>query len=210
MLSGVTANRPRRAQRERVQTALDLLREAAIDVLVEQGMVRATAQEIASRAGYSREMVRVRYGTKERLVQTILTGPVEDLLTADPPEAADGLDELAQRLDGARQLIQDQPRLIKAFLVVMFEAAGGAESVRPHMTTWAHRAIDSISGAVRKGQGDGSIAAGLDSERTARWIIRSIVGLSHEWLLGLDVDMQAEFADLIARVRTQLASTSAK
>ena len=82
-------DKPRRTQRERVGESSRRLAEAAIALIAEKGYAATTAQEIGLRAGYSRDMVRVRFGTKEALLDTILTAQYESRLDQpdDPSES---------------------------------------------------------------------------------------------------------------------------
>ncbi|WP_347338882.1 helix-turn-helix domain-containing protein [Mycolicibacterium sp. P9-64] len=48
------------------------LAEAAIELIAEKGFSNTTAQEIGIRAGYSRAMVRERFGSKEADANSVL------------------------------------------------------------------------------------------------------------------------------------------
>ena len=61
-------SRPRRTQQERVEESTQRLFRAAAELIAEGGYDAATAAEIGRRAGYSRSMVRARFGSKEQLV----------------------------------------------------------------------------------------------------------------------------------------------
>ncbi|KAA0080284.1 TetR/AcrR family transcriptional regulator [Mycolicibacterium sp. P9-64] len=62
----------RRSQRERVEESSRRLAEAAIELIAEKGFSNTTAQEIGIRAGYSRAMVRERFGSKEADANSVL------------------------------------------------------------------------------------------------------------------------------------------
>jgi AcrR family transcriptional regulator len=52
----------RRTQSERVDESTSRLLEAAAELIADQGYHNTTAGQIAQRAGFSRELVRVRFG----------------------------------------------------------------------------------------------------------------------------------------------------
>lgn len=66
-------DKQRRTQKQRVEESARRLADAAVALIAEKGYAATTAQEIGLRVGYSRDMVRVRYGTKEALVDSILS-----------------------------------------------------------------------------------------------------------------------------------------
>ena len=61
----------RRTQQERSAESAQRLLDAAIELIAEKGFDRTTAAEIGERAGYSRSMVRARYGSKDALLESI-------------------------------------------------------------------------------------------------------------------------------------------
>src|ERR1700745_982557 len=63
--------RARRTQQERSAESARRLLDAAIELIAEKGFERTTVAEIGERAGYSRSMVRARYGSKEALLESI-------------------------------------------------------------------------------------------------------------------------------------------
>ena len=60
-----------RTNEQRVQDSTLGLLDAAIELFAEQGYERTTAAEIGLRAGFSRNMVRDRYGSKEALLRSL-------------------------------------------------------------------------------------------------------------------------------------------
>src|SRR5213076_237185 len=68
---------PRRTQQERVAESAKRLADAAFELIAEKGFERTTAAEIGERAGYSRSMVRDRYGSKEALLESLLASEFE-------------------------------------------------------------------------------------------------------------------------------------
>src|ERR1700758_3499185 len=61
----------RRTQTERVAESSERLLLAAAELTAEKGFERTTSAEIGERAGYSRAMVRGRYGSKEALIEAL-------------------------------------------------------------------------------------------------------------------------------------------
>src|SRR5437899_2536302 len=86
------------SQEQRSSESSRRLLSAAIELIAEKGFERTTAVEIGVRAGYSRAMVRARYGTKEALLETLLRSEYEPMFLAAPTESATGLQTVLDQL----------------------------------------------------------------------------------------------------------------
>ncbi|MFE2995756.1 TetR/AcrR family transcriptional regulator [Nocardia sp. NPDC059246] len=199
----------RRSHKQRVAESSSRLMRAAVELIAERGPSETTATQIAERAGYSREMVRVRFGSKQQLVETLVALPLEDLLAADSVDGRSGWERLLGRLSELRRLHDEDPDLLFAFFAIGFDAAGGAADLRPHMKGWIERITEVLGAMVEAGVADGSIRADVDASRAARWIVRSVVGISYEWLLARDrVDFSDEIVDVVEVLTRILRSSS--
>lgn len=118
---------PRRTQKQRVEESARRLADAAVALIAEKGYAATTAQEIGLRAGDSRDMVRVRYGTKEALVDSVLTSLYESRLRdPDEPEMV-GLDRVLAVPRLLHQFAVSDPVLLRAMLAARSAVtAGGA------------------------------------------------------------------------------------
>ena len=80
-MSSAIRRRPKTNQ-ERVEESTLALIASAIQLFARQGYERTTAVEIGTNAGFSRNMVRDRYGSKEALLQSVFDTFAELLLPA--------------------------------------------------------------------------------------------------------------------------------
>src|SRR4030088_2921349 len=83
--------RRRQTQRERSAESAQRLLDAAIELIAEKGFDRTTAAAIGGRAGYSRSMVRARYGSKEALLESIFGAELDRRLMPDEDRDLTGL-----------------------------------------------------------------------------------------------------------------------
>lgn len=109
--------RPRRTQQDRVEESSRRLAAAAVALIAEQGYGATTAQQIGLRAGHSRDMVRVRFGTKEALVDSILKTLYEDRLIAPPDDSTCGADMVLQPVRALRDFAIADPILLRAMFM---------------------------------------------------------------------------------------------
>jgi len=201
----VTPSR-RRTQQERSAESARRLLDAAIELIAEQGFDKTTAAEIGERAGYSRSMVRARYGSKEALLESIF-GKELDRRLLPPGDDLTGLDWVISRVDHVTRLLETERELMRAFCVMSFEAAGPITSLRPWYRDWLTRYERSMAEHVRAGQLDGTVRAGVDAERAASDFLLHGLGLVFRWTLDPDgYDLAAQFAAWRATLLAELSN----
>src|SRR5262245_12150736 len=112
----------RRTQHDRTAESARRLLDAAIELIAEKGFEKTAATEIAERAGYSRSMVRARYGSKEALLDSLLRNDYERLMLLPEPEGENGLERAVTVLMRTVAPAEEQPALLRAFFILCFES----------------------------------------------------------------------------------------
>jgi len=199
-------DKPRRTQRERVGESSRRLAEAAIALIAEKGYAATTAQDIGLRAGYSRDMVRVRFGTKEALVDAILTSQYESRLDTPDDPTEPGLNRVLGRIARMRRFAEEDGQLLRAMLVLNFEAAQADDQLRTRIRRWLDQFLGGLIEAVRAGQSNGSIASEPDADTQAREILSTAIGYAYWWIVEPDFDLPAELTRWAGRLEAQLRS----
>ncbi len=193
----------RRTQQERVEESTRRLVQATTELIAEGGYDAATAAEIGRRAGYSRSMVRARFGSKERLVDAVIRSGYEAPLTVEMPEAATGMEHVLARIDAMAQLVDNNPELIRMLFAVEFQAAGKGSGMAVRAASWVGQLRSDTYEALRKGQADGSIRSDLDAESAAHAIVVEGVGSAFLWT----VDPAEDFRRRIDQWRARTVET---
>lgn len=194
---------PRRTQQERVEESTRRLVRATTELIAEGGYDAATAAEIGRRAGYSRSMVRARFGSTERLVDAVIRSGYEAPLTVEMPEAATGMEHILARIDAMAQLVDNNPELIRMLFAVEFQAAGKGSGMAVRAASWVGQLRSDTREALRKGQADGSIRRDLDAESAAHAIVVEGVGSAFLWT----VDPAEDFRRRIDQWRARTVET---
>src|SRR5262249_47776370 len=169
-----------------------------------------TAAEIGERAGYSRAMVRARYGTKVALLESLLHSEFEPMFFGTQITADNGLDTVLGQLDHLAAQAAEKPELLKAFFTLCFETVGPVPGLGAWLRGWLTQYSAQTAEAFLEGQRDGSIRAELDVEVETKRIITYGLGLAFRWTLEPDrVDFVAELIDWRDSLQLQFAKRRA-
>jgi AcrR family transcriptional regulator len=176
---------------------------AAAELIAEGGYDAASAAEIGRRAGYSRSMVRARFGSKEQLVDAVIRSAYEAPLTVPVPESATGMEHVLARIDTMARLVEQNPALLRMWFAVEFQAAGKGSGMSERAASWVGQLRGDLLQALRKGQRDGSISSEIDTEATAHAITVEGVGSAFLWT----VDPAEDFRHRIDQWRARTFDT---
>ena len=206
-MTTVTKRRPRTNQ-ERVEESTVALLASAIELFARQGYERTTAAEIGTNAGFSRNMVRDRYGSKEALLQSVFESFAELLLPAMRDErTGTGLDHVLGQLDDLLHAVEQEPETIRAMIVLTFETPGPLQN----FADWFDRLIAGyeaeLAHHLAAGQADGSVRKGLDPAREAEVFVSYAIGLCFRSALRRDAyDFAGEIREWRGRMATHYAA----
>lgn len=197
-----------RTQEERVEESTARLIQAAAELIAEGGYEAASAAAIGRRAGYSRSMVRARFGSKQRLIDAVVTSAYEGPLTVELPETATGLERVLARLDTMGALIDESPELMRTIFAVEFQAAGSSSRMSTRVAEWVTRLRTDTLAAVLAGQADGSIRTNLDPEPTAHAIVVEGIGSAFLWTVDPTENFRTRINQWRQRTHELLARTA--
>jgi AcrR family transcriptional regulator len=208
METATTRRRPRTNQ-ERVEESSLRLINAAVELIAEKGFERTTAAEIGERAGYSRNMVRDRYGSKEALLESLMDLELGRRLLPDlrTERTGSGLDLVLGALDDLLAAVEGEPEIMRAVLVLSFEAPGPAPTVRPRMIEIIRGFEAEMAENIEAGKADGSVGANVDPAYEAQHYVSYGIGLCYRWVLDPDgFDFPAAIRDWRRRLEGTLAA----
>jgi AcrR family transcriptional regulator len=189
----------RRTQQERVEESTQRLLQAAAELIAEGGYEAASAAEIGRRAGYSRSMVRARFGSKEHLVDAVIQSAYEGPLTMPLSESATGMERVLARIDALGRLVDENPALLRMLYAVYLQAAGTGSGMAERAASWVGQIRSETIAALRAGQRDGSISGELDPEATAHAITVEGVGSAFLWTVDPSEDYRRRIDQWRAR-----------
>lgn len=199
----------RRTQRERVEESTRRLAEAAVELIAEKGYAATTAAEIGIRAGYSRAMVNLRHGSKEALLDGLLTDEYESRLDRPADPSFPGLDRVMHRLSLMITFVREDPQLMRAMFVLNFEAVRADNTLRNRIQQWLDHYLKELVKEIRAGQADGSIDASLKATEQGREILSTAIGYAYSWIVEPDkVDLERELKRWKPRIEARLRGSA--
>ena len=181
----------RRTQRERSAASAGRLLDAAIELIAHQGFAATTQADIGARAGYSRAMVRERFGSAEALLDALFERLVDDWhLQAAPLMAGlTGPEVLALGLELFRDRLRERPQEARALFVLQFEAAGPTRSLRDRVAAVNRALTASVATALRDGQAEGTVRDDVDPDTAAIDWVAQFRGANFLWLVDPTYDL---------------------
>lgn len=200
------SRRPARTQRERVAESTLRLLPAAVELFAEQGYERTTAAQIGERAGYSRAMVRRRYGSKEGLLQALFDDELRPRVTPPVDPNRTGLEQILLQVDQFIGFVETDETVARAFFVLAFETGAQRLALRSAFREWFADYEANMKHTLRVGQRDKTIRQDLDVDHEAQQFVSQCLGLAFRWTLdweGYDflADARAWRSALAARYR---------
>ena len=180
---------------------------AATTLFGRQGYTSTTLEQIGAEAGYSSALVSLRFGSKDGIVDAIVTR----LQTALGDRVFGtvgvvGLDRLNHIFTGYGETIRIGQRSMRALFVLMAESLGPLQAKVDLFRHGNERFAAAIETAIREGQETGEIRPDLDPVETAFQILASIRGTTLLWLLEpKNVDVVAAIEELRVAVESRLS-----
>ena len=185
-------------QAERSALSDRRLTEAAIELLVENGINGTTLQAVGERAGYSRALATHRFGSKDGLFANVLKVASADWLERVKNSVGDriGVDALCAATEAAERFIKERPDEVKAMYLLWFLGIDPSAKYTSNLASVHKAQRRDVARWIQEGQETGVVVASADPERTAEQYAASMAGIIYQWLVNPDVPLHAAFAQL--------------
>jgi AcrR family transcriptional regulator len=201
-------SRPRRSQAERRDESERKLMRATIEVICEQGVRAATFEAIGTRAGYSRGLAALKYGSKLGMTEALIAHLHQrqnEALAAAGVDTAPGLDAILGYVGHyiARLREEDEGR---AYFMLLADAVADLSTLR-HAFANSHERIERMLEAmIKRGQAEGTIRPEVDADAAALSIGSLLLGLSVQSLIDPAMDLAPISATSLSILRDGLAA----
>jgi AcrR family transcriptional regulator len=192
----------------RSQLSTSRMLDAAGELIAEGGYTTMTLASIGERAGYSRGLATMRFGSKAKLLDALVDRIVtrwDDQVVGPRTQGRPGLDGIMVLHRSIRDQFVTDSRSISVLYALMFEALGPSKELRARFIDFHQQMRTRLAITIRRGCEDGSIAGGVDPEREAELIVAGLRGVGYQWRLDPEgFDPVGALDHLIATVEARL------
>lgn len=181
----------RRSQAERRDEAERRLLEATMAIIAEQGVSAATFEAIGQRAGYSRGLATQHFGSKQGLIDAVVSylhAQQDRDLEAAHVAGMDGLSALQAYVSRFCAFLEFANER-KSYFMLLSDAVADARETRALFAQSHERVKTLLAGLIRRGQREGVIRADIDAESNALAIGSQLLGLSMQSLIDSAFDV---------------------
>lgn len=191
---------PRRTQAERRADSEQRLIQAAIELVVEQGLENTTLADIGRRAGASHAAVNHRFGSKDELVDRVIEVATEYYaqVAAERIGKRTGLDALLQVCDVYLDMVVGANPLGRVHVILWSEAIASTATRRSAQLGWDRLFRDFLTMMIQDGIAEGTVRPELTVAETSLTIVGALRGIAMQLMLDEGVSL----ADSKALVRS--------
>jgi AcrR family transcriptional regulator len=179
----------RRRQEDRTALSDQMLKQAAVNLLVERGIPGTTLAAIGERAGYSRGLVTHRFGSKAGLLayvhDTVAASWIGRVQVAVGNKV--GVEALLRAADALHGFIVEAPNEIRAMYLLRYASIDPGSEYRANVAK-VHKAQQrDVQRWIEAGQATGGIASGVRAALAAELFCAALDGLLYRWLVNPDI-----------------------
>jgi AcrR family transcriptional regulator len=165
---------------------------SAIRLIVEHGISATTLTDVGLKAGYSRGLAAMRFGTKGRLLSCIarhVTSSWISRLTV-AVGAKTGLAAVLAAIDAQESALIEQPAEMRAVYAVFFQSSDPSADFRADVARSLAAQRSDLRKWFQEAREAGEISLLTDPSRIAGHIHSSMLGIVYQWMMDPNLSTQ--------------------
>ena len=196
----------RRKQAERSALSDRRMTDAAVELLVGQGLDGTTLAGIGRAAGYSRGLASQRFGSKAGLLRNVLKRASQEWLRRLDLAVGGkvGLEALEAALDSQVGFIREAPNDVRAMYLLWFQSIDPGAEYRPNVAEVHRRQRETVAGWIRQGRARGLVATTADPATLAEYYCAAVAGIVFHWLVNRDFELESAVSEMKAELGLRL------
>lgn len=201
----------RRSQAERRDESERGLLRAATEIIVERGVNAATFEAIGARAGYSRGLATQKFGSKQGMIEALINhlhDRQNELLDSLGVDRMPGLDAVLTYVDGYLQELSMKGES-RAYFMLLASAIGDLSALRTAFAASHEKVERRLEAWFMRGQAEGAIRRELNADAAALIVGSLLLGLSIQYLIDPDMNLEPIRATSQASLRLSFAAPKA-
>jgi len=174
----------KRTQAERTDRSDRRMLQAAVKLIVANGVEKTTLKDVGEHAGYSRGLAGYRFGSKAGMLAFIVRTIGEDWLRdlTRAVEGLEGYEAMAAAIDEHLSFCLDAPDRVRAFYILWFEAAAPQSAVRQVVSGIHDRRRRDVARWITGAVARGAPQPAMPANDIAGQFNTAIVGIVYHWL----------------------------
>lgn len=205
--------RPRsRTQAERAALSDRRMTEAAIRLLVTEGVGGTTLRAIGAESGYSRGLATHRFGSKAGLFRHVLRYVSAEWVARVEKAVGEkiGADALTAVVDVQYHFIKDAPNELRAMYILWMASGDPASEFKTNVAD-VHRAQRAdVRRWVEAGQEAGTVRSDLSAMRVSEQFVALLLGITFQWLVNPKMPLREMHEALKREIRFLLRPATGK
>lgn len=202
------ANAVRRTQADRTEISDQRLTDAAVQLLLEKGVLGTTLAELGKIAGYSRGLATHRFGSKAGLLRHVLQRASARWLALLQSKVGDkvGADALCAAVDAHLALLRKSPDEVRVIYLLWFTSIDPGSEYRANVARVNEAQRNDIRRWIKLGQDRHLVPEHVDAARFAEQFCASVIGMACQWLVNAKMPIDEMHQQLKADIRRRLAA----
>lgn len=184
--------------------------DAAIELVLENGIEKTTLAMIGEKAGYSRGLATYRFGSKAGLFDALCKAIGRNWLEylKRGTDGKTGVDAMCDALDTVYQWVTDSPNEARVLQILHCGSASPGSEFQETSIGIHRRQLSDVIQWIEAGKKEGQILADVDAGSVAAEYVAYTSGMSYLWLLSADTfDFENANTAMKHYLKTTLSST---
>jgi AcrR family transcriptional regulator len=176
---------PRLTQVERTDLSDRRMLECAVQLIVERGISGMKLTDVGIKAGYSRGLAAMRFGTKAGLLSRVarhVTANWINHLRASVGHKT-GFAAVLAAVDAHDNAIAETPAEMRAMYAIFFHSSDPSAEYRMDVARTLSAQRRDLANWLREAREAGEIHSRLDPARIAAQVLNSLIGIIYQWIM---------------------------
>jgi AcrR family transcriptional regulator len=197
----------RLTQEERTDLSDRRMVECAVQLIVERGISGTKLTDVGLRAGYSRGLAAMRFGTKAgllgRVARHVTSSWVAQLRAVVGQRT--GLAAVLAAVDAQERALVETPAEMRALYAIFFQSSDPSAEYRVDVARSLSAQRRDLANWLREARDAGETPARLDPLRIAGQVLSSMIGIIYQWIMDPAApvsELHRDLKELLVRTAT--------
>lgn len=159
--------------------------ESAMQLIVERGVSATRLTDVGLRAGYSRGLATMRFGTKAGLLSRVVRLGTSNWVARVTAAvgARTGLAAVFAAIDAQDRALTESPAEMRALYAIFFQSSDPGSDYHADVARTLAAERRDLAQWLRTARDAGEIPPGADPARVAGHVLSSMLGICYQWMV---------------------------